>query len=308
MPAMVGQALPRVSQLVVDEDLTIPAAYKLVTKRIQANGGQWLSLYDESGKQRMYVTAEGVKIQSDSILYVDTITRKTTSGAVAFSNGLKTDTIDDNGGGLINILESCQLAATKYLAAPTLLGDIIEDQAGTGAAPFPLGIETDDINEYTASHGIDINDPVLLDALITKLTQMYLTAGASDTLRKSSDSEAIIANPGAVWTLVKGSFTIPDNYVGSGNAIRIKWAGKTQNAGGLPKQAVFVNGVNVGGDRSITNAYANLSVDISGVSAGDVIAIYSYDLSGVTGQHYAKEFRVCCDDTVADVMGTLTWP
>lgn len=305
---MVGQALPRVSQLVVDADLSIPAAYSIYTTNLKALTGHNLSIYSGDNNRCALFANAGNYTIFYGYLNVDVITEKSPGNKVKILSGLKTDSIDDNGAGLINILESCQLAATKYLAAPTLRGDVIEDQAGTGAAPFPLGIETDDINEYTASHGIDINDPVLLDALITKLTQMYLTAGASDTVRKSSDSEAIIANPGAVWTLVKGSFTIPDNYVGSGNAIRIKWAGKTQNAGGSPKQAVFVNGVKVGVDKSITNAYANLSVDISGVSAGDVIAIYSYDLSGVTGQHYAKEFRVCCDDTVADVMGTLTWP
>jgi hypothetical protein len=87
----------------------------------------------------------------------------------------------------------------------------------------------------------------------------------------------------------------------------VKWQGKTQNAGGLPKQKVYVNGAAVGVDKAITNSYAALSDDISGVSAGDVITIYTYDVGGTTGNHYAKELRVCCDDTISNPLGALTW-
>lgn len=307
MPSMVGQALPRVSQLVVDADLIMPTGYIIKTEAVQELAGRTVSFRSSSGTNILTVDGTGVRIRSAIPLYVDSIYERTAGSIVTFVNGLKTNSINDGGGGLINILQSCQLAATKYLAAPTLMGDVIEDQAGTGAAPFPLGIETDDINEYTASHGIDINDPVTLDALVTKLTQMYRTGAPSNTQRDIDATEVTIAEPPVGHTILKGSITIPDNYTGSANGIRLKVTAKKTNAGGIVALRAYINAVDQGAWSNITNSYAEYSTDLSGVAPGDVLTVYCYSSVAGGGNVSAKDLKACCDDTIAHVMGSLTW-
>jgi len=241
-------------------------------------------------------------------LYTNTIREFTPGNSTTFPTGIKTDSIDDNGGGLINILESCQLAATKYLAAPTLRGDIIEDQAGTGAAPFPLGIETDDINEYTASHGINLNDPVAMAALTSLLTLRYRWATAGDTQRWASDAEVSIANPGAAETVIKTGPTVPDWYAGSSNVFRITFDGKSTNFTPDGRMYITVNGVEVGTRLSLSNSgYTTHSQDIGSLSAGDVIRVVCINPVGTGGKLWCRNFRVKSTDTVAIPMTTETW-
>lgn len=305
---MVGQALPRVSQLVVDTDLTIPTGYKIYTGSIQAPTGATLYLRDNEGTPRFWLVTGAVYIPTATPLHVDVIKEYNASNRVRFPHGILTDVIDDYSGGLINILESCQLAATKYLAAPTLLGDVIKDQAGTGAAPFPLGIETDDINEYTASHGIDLNDPVALAALTTLLTQRYRTATASDTQRWASDAEVSIANPGAVETVIKTGPTVPDWYSGSSNEFRITFDGKATNVSPDDEMYLTVNGVEVGARLSLSHlGYTTWSQDIGSLAAGDVIRVVCINPAGTGGNLYCRNFRVKSTDTVAVPMTTETW-
>ena len=308
MPVMVGQAQPRVSQLVVDANLTIPTAYRIIAENIQPPAGAHLYLNTAAGVHSLRIYEDFPAVKSFGPLYIDAIQEGSTGARTAFGTGIKTDVIDDNGGGLINILESCQLAATKYLAAPTLLADMYGDQAGTGAAPFPLGIQTDDIGEYTASHGIDLNDPVALAALTTLLTQRYRTATAGDTQRWASDAEVSIANPGAVETVIKTGPTVPDWYSGSSNVFRITFDGRATNPSPDDQMYLTVNGVEVGARCNLANiGYTTWSQDIGSLSAGDVIRVVCINPAGTGGKLYCRNFRVKSTDTVAIPMTTETW-
>lgn len=304
---MVGQALPRVSQLVVDSDLVIPPAYKLVVKDIWGDPASALYLRDQVGATTLVLLDHLCYVVPGSSIFVDYIQEQTPGGRVKFPQGIKTDTIDDYGGAAISVLEDVEVAATKYLKAPLGRIDALYDQSGAAAASFPAGLNTDAINEYTSAHGIDLNDPVTLDALVTKLTQMYRTGTPSNIQRYIDATEVTIPEPPMGHTFLKGSITIPDNYTGSANGIRLKVKAKKTNSGGIVALRAYINAVDQGPWNNIINAYAEYSIDLSGVAPGDVITVYCYSSQAGGGNVSAKDLKACCDDTIAHVMGSLTW-
>lgn len=307
MPSMIGMGLPRVSELVVDADLTIPAAYKIITRTVQAFAGGVLALYGPSGSTTAQIADNYIRIVPTRYLEVDTIYDSSALNRVAFPDGIKTDTIDDNGGANISVLEDILLDSAKSLFSVYGNISVLSNKTGTGAVRFSSGIETNHIAEYTAAHGIVFDDTVLMTTLTTMLSQMFRTATVSDTLRKSLDTETYLANGGDGFVKISSDITIPVNYVGSGNDFRIKFDGYDTGSGGLPKMAVFVNGVQVGVAHSTGGAYVTYNDDINNLKAGDTIAIYCNPNGMVGGRFYLRNFRLYCDDTVSNVLGSYTW-
>lgn len=308
MPAMVGMGLPRVSELVVDANLTIPAAYKIITRYIQALPASALVFNNNAGTSIAYFADDALTFNSGKRLITDTISESSVGSRVSFPSGLKTDTIDDNGGGLINILESAQLAATKYLAAPSLMSDNILDQAGTGKPSFSQGLKADHIAEYTAAHGIVFDDTVTLDSLITLLTQRYRTAAAGATSRYASAAEVFISNPGATPTQIKSSVTIPAWYSGATNTFSITFDGKSSAVSAGDEMYLTVNDVEVGTRLSLSNAgYSTHAQNIGTLEAGDVIKIMAVDTVGTGGNLYCRNYAITSTDTVSLPVTTETW-
>lgn len=308
MPALVGMGLPRVSELVIDADLIIPAAYKILTKKIQCLPGTTLFIHDESGGASLYVSNIGLAIEPARGLFTNHINERTTSNRVEFPNGIKTDTIDDNDGGLINILESTQLAATKYLATPSLMGDNILDQAGTGKPSFSQGLKADHIAEYTASHGIVFDDTVTIDSLVTLLTQRYRTAAAGATSRYASAAEVFISNPGATPAQIKSSVTIPAWYSGATNTFSITFDGKSSAVSAGDEMYLTVNDVEVGTRLPLSHTgYSTRAQNIGTLKAGDVIKIMAVDTVGTGGNLYCRNYAITSTDTVSLPVSTETW-
>jgi hypothetical protein len=308
MPTPVGIGIVQLSQVNIDSDLTIPAAYKLITNIVQPHTGAALYLRGGTASPGLFVSSVGPKVFIEDILHVGTIQERITGSKTLFPTGIKTDSLDDNGAAEISILEDIALSAGKYVKAPSAQIDAITDQAGTGAVDFSQGILTDDISEYTGAHGIDFNSSVSLAALVTALTQLYRTAADSDNVQKTDATEVTIAEPPVGHTFLKGTITIPSLYLGATNEVRLKVTAKKTNAGGVVAIRAYVNGVDQGAWSNITNSYTEYSTNLSGLSAGDVLTIYCYSSVAGGGDVSAKDLKACCDDTIANVLGAYTWP
>lgn len=309
MPSFIGMGLPRTSELVVDSDITIPAAYKIYARSIQALTGGNLGLYDNTGSIQSDIRVLGVILNGTGVIYANVIREYTTGSRVIFPHGLKTDTIDDNGGGLVNILESVSLPATKYLASPSLMGDNILDYAGTGKPGFSQGLKADHIAENTGAHGIVFDNEALMSALEALLTQRYRTAAAGATARYTSAAEATIPNPGATPTQIKSTVTVPAWYAGAANTLRIAFEGKAQNVSADDEMYITINDVEVGTRLALSNAgYVSKSQDLGTISAGDTIKIMVVNPAGTGGIMYCRNFVISSTDTVNLPMTTETWP
>lgn len=308
MPALVGMGLPRVSELVIDADLTIPPAYKMVVKDIWGDPASGLYLRDESGNLCVTLHTHYSYIAPGYPLIVDLIYESTAGSRVNFPNGIRTNTISDSSGGLINVLNHVQLAATKYLAAPSLRGDNILDQAGTGKPSFSQGLKVDHIAEYTASHGIVFDDTVTLASLITLLTQRWRTAAAGTTSRYASAAEVFISNPGATPAQIKASVTIPSWYSGATNTFSITFDGKSSAVSAGDEMYLTVNNVEVGTRLPLSNTgYATHAQNIGTLKAGDVIKIMAVDTVGTGGNLYCRNYAITSTDTVSLPMTSETW-
>lgn len=308
MPAMVGMGLPRVSELVVDADINIPVAYKLITAKIQAQVGGPLGFYTNGGWPKAYVGTDGLVVDGGATLFTDHVSEVTASHRTVFNHGIKTDTIDDNGAAEIGILENICARPTKYVRASKASFNAFYYEDGASAAPFPAGIKVDHIAEYTSAHGIVFDDTVTLDSLITLLTQRWRTAAAGATSRYASDAEVFIANPGATPTQIKSSVAVPDWYAGATNTFTITFDGHSSAVSSGDEMYITVNDVEVGTRLPLSSpGYSTKNQDIGMLETGDVIKIMCVDTVGTGGNLYCRNFRISSTDTVSLPITTETW-
>lgn len=308
MPAMVGMGLPRVSELVVDADLTIPVGYKLITGKVQAPVGQTLNFYSSAAAMIAYVNSAGLSIVDSAALFTDHINEVTASHRVEFPHGVKIDYMEDYSIGYIRFQDIISMAAGIPVNSDQINVNTIVDRPQTGAVNFTRGINTDDINEYTASHGIDLNDPVTLDALVAKLTQRYRTAAAGAVSRYASAAEVFIPNPGATPTQIKSSVTVPDWYAGATNTFTITFDGHSSAVSAGDEMYLTVNDVEVGTRLPLSSpGYSTKNQDIGTLEAGDVIKIMCVDTVGTGGNLYCRNFEILSADTVNLPISTETW-
>lgn len=305
---MVGMGLPRVSELVVDADLTIPEAYTIYARAITALSGGNLALCDNLGNNQADARPTGLYLNGPSVLYANFIREKNAGTRVVFPNGIRTDTINDNGAPVITVLEDLELDAGKYIKAASAQVDTITDRAYSGMPSFPYGLKADHIAEYTSAHGIVFDDTVTLDSLITLLTQRYRTAAAGATSRYASADEVFISNPGATPTQIKSSVTIPAWYSGATNTFSITFEGKSSAISAGDEMYLTVNNVEVGTRLSLTDSgYSIKNQNIGTLKAGDVIKIMCVDTVGTGGNLYCRKFEILSTDTVSLPISTETW-
>ena len=309
MPSFVGAGIPRLSEMTIDTNLTIPWGKKIICSTYQALSGHTTDFNNQTGVKLFEIGDDSIQVTAPTPLYVDTIREKTGSNRVVFPHGIKTDTIDDNGGADIDILEHVAMASGKKVYADSSSISLIRNRAETGAVQFSTGIQVDNIAEYTGAHGIVFDNEALMSAVEALLTQRYRTAAAGATARYTSAAEATIPNPGATPTQIKSTVTVPVWYAGASNTLRISFEGKAQNVSANDEMYITINDVEVGTRLALSNAgYATKSQDFGSISAGDTIKIMVVNPAGTGGTMYCKNFVISSTDTVNLPMTTETWP
>jgi len=288
---------PRVSQLLVDADLTIPDTYKLITRGIQAPPGSYLYFYTSAGTELAYYGHSSWLFSGSGGIRTNTITERYAGDSVKFPNGLKTDSIDDNGAGVIDILESVALAAGKSASIDSLLTDGISERTGSAGVSVLDVLEVDHIAEQTASAGITFDDDLNIDTEFeAKVTQRYRSASAGNTLRYGDATEVFYNTPGASPGQILKQVTIPDVYLDASCTFRISFTAKKTSVGAA-YASVWINGiVRAPSVLTLTTDYQVKSTDIGSLTGGDVITVHVY---GVGAQDmYIKDFTVKSTDSV----------
>ena len=119
---------PRVSQLLVDADLNLTSSYKLIAKGIQPPPGSVMRFYTGAGVSRGEYGDSTFSFSGSTGIRVKAVNEYVAGDSVSFPNGLKTDSINDNGAGVIDILESVALATGKSASVDSLLTDGISER------------------------------------------------------------------------------------------------------------------------------------------------------------------------------------
>ena len=131
-----------------------------------------------------------------------------------------------------------------------------------------------------------------------ELVPILILASASDTLQKSNDAYVSVSAFSG-YTLAK-TIVIPPNHKPNG-VYRVKFtiAASPENCSTYGR--IYIDGVAVGTERSVTNSSAEFSEDITlTVAAGAQIQIYSYFVGGTSGHaNSVSNFRVYCTQTAA---------
>jgi len=126
--------------------------------------------------------------------------------------------------------------------------------------------------------GTDVLAPNGNGSQLTGITSIAYTAGG--TLLVSADTENYTSDPSYVKTKEIQLGIIP-------GALRIKFDGKTTAIGGNIR--IYKNGVAVGTEQTVNQAYQTFSEDISGWTVGDLVQIY---FKRGNANCYVKNFRI----------------
>lgn len=287
---------PRVSQLLVDADLVIEDPYTLTTHYLLSPAGQSITL-SPSGTVVGVVNSNGIRMLELKSIKTDKLEEATAGNSIRFPNGLKTDSIDDNGAGAIDILETVAFAAGKSASVDSLLTDGISERTGSAGVSVLDVLEVDHIAEQTASAGITFDDNLNIDTdFEAKVTQRYRSASAGDTLRYGDATEVFYNTPGVSPGEILKQVTIPDVYLDASCTFRISFTAK-KTAAGNAYASVWINGVERAPSvLTLTTGYQVKSTDIGSLTGGDVITVHVY---GVGAQDmYVKDFTVKSTDSV----------
>ena len=298
---------PRVSQMLVDSDLSIPSPYKIYAARLQGFTGAALLLYGGNGGSCGYIS-DNAKLVLTGHLQTDGIRERTVGNKIAFPNGLKTDVIDDNGAGTIDILESVALATGKSASVDSLLTDGISERTGSANISLNSKLLVDNIGEKTASHGIVFDDDIQAqEDFEAMLTQDYLSADDGTVVRWTSASEETAVNPGLSPGVVIKTVTVPAEYADPNCSFRVLYSHKTTSAI-QGRCRVAINGIPVGAGIISDTTYEDSSEVVTGVTAGDTIDIMSWSESGSDLTAYVKDFIVKSADSIYHPVGASpTW-
>jgi len=287
---------PRVSQLLVDADLTIPAAYDIRCNKIRGYDSElWLSAAT-SASWEIRIVHGGTYINGSC--RSQAFQKDGTTNPPHFPYGLKTPSIGGYGSvGIIDILESVALAAGKSVSVDSLLTDGISERTGSAGVSVLDVLEVDHIAEQTASAGITFDDDLNIDTdFEAKVTQRYRSASAGDTLRYGDATEVFYNTPGASPGEILKQVTIPDVYLDASCTFRISFTAKKTSVGAA-YASVWINGIERAPSvLTLTTDYQVKSTDIGSLTGGDVITVHVY---GVGAQDmYIKDFTVKSTDSV----------
>jgi hypothetical protein len=298
---------PRVSQLLVDADLTIPDTYKITCMKIQADPSGYLRLLNKLGNTVLTVTTSAAIIDPTKLFNVNSIAPYAPAVRVDFPDGITTDCIDDSGAAAIDILESVAFAAGKSASIDSLLTDGISERTGSAGVSVLDVLEVDHIAEQTASAGITFDDDLNIDTdFEAKVTQRYRSASAGDTLRYGDATEVFYNTPGTSPGEILKQVTIPDVYLDTSCTFRISFTAK-KTAVGAAYASVWINGIeHAPSVLTLTTDYQVKSRDIGSLTGGDVITVHVY---GVGAQDmYIKDFTVKSTDSVyTPLAASPTW-
>ena len=299
---------PRVSQLLVDADLVIPAAYELCANKIKPSTSAYITAYDTDGISVCSFRAIGIVMETPKTIHLDVVRERTAGHSVTFINGIKTDSIDDNGAGAIDILESVALAAGKSASVDSLLTDGISERTGSANISLNSKVLVDHIGEKTASHDIVFDDDIQAqEDFEAKLTQDYLSAHDGTVVRWTSASEETAVNPGLSPGVVIKTVTVPAEYADPNCSFRVLYSHKTTSAI-QGRCRVAINGIPVGAGIISDTTYTDSSEVVTGVTAGDTIDIMCWSESGSDLTAYVKDFVVKSEDSIYHPVGASpTW-
>ena len=299
---------PRVSQLLVDADLTIPDTYKITCMKIQADPSGYLRLLNKLGNTVLTVTTTAAIIDPTKLFNVNSIAPYAPAVRVDFPDGITTDCIDDSGAAAIDILENIALAAGKSASIDSLLTDGISERTGSANISLNSKLLVDNIGEKTASHGIVFDDDIQAqEDFEAKLTQDYLSADDGTVVRWASASEETAVNPGLSPGVVIKTVTVPAEYADPNCSFRVLYSHKTTSA--LQGRCrVAINGIPVKAGIISDTSYEDSSEVVTGVTAGDTIDIMSWSESGSSLTAYVKDFIVKSADSIYHPVGASpTW-
>ena len=308
MAVLCNWSPPRVSQLVVDADLMVPNPYTIYAYIIKAFPDSDLLLRNAAGNSSMKLRAGIDSPEFSYGLRVNRILEISTSHSVAFPNGIKVDTIDDNVAGSISILEDIVLNTSKTLTADAILTDGISERTGSANISLNSKLLVDNIGEKTASHGIVFDDDIQAqEDFEAMLTQDYLSADDGTVVRWTSASEETAVNPGLSPGVVIKTVTVPAEYADPNCSFRVLYSHKTTSAI-QGRCRVAINGIPVGAGIISDTTYEDSSEVVTGVTAGDTIDIMSWSESGSDLTAYVKDFIVKSADSIYHPVGASpTW-
>jgi len=299
---------PRVSQLVVDANLVIANPHKIQADVIQAFGGRDIDFRNGLGLNSIKITPSSPPAHFVRGLATPEIYEYIAGNRVDFPDGINVDTIDDSGAAAISVLEDIALDTAKTLTADAILTDAITEKTGSANISLNSKVLVDHIGEKTASHDIVFDDDIQAqEDFEAKLTQDYLTAAAGDTDRYTSAGEETAVNPGASPGVPIKSVTVPGEYADPNCTFRITYTAKRSGTlGAGMKASICINGVVKSIGASLDEVYDVRSVDLAGITAGDVISINGYGDGAYTV--YVKDFAVKSTDSVYTPAGASpTW-
>jgi len=298
---------PRVSQLVVDANLVIEDPYTLTTHHLKSPVGQSLVL-SPSGHVVAYVNTAGILMSGSAGVKTNKLEEASAGNSISFPDGLKTDSINDNGAGVIDILESVALATGKSASVDSLLTDGISERTGSANISLNSKLLVDNIGEKTASHGIVFDDDIQAqEDFEAMLTQDYLSADDGTVVRWTSASEETAVNPGLSPGVVIKTVTVPAEYADPNCSFRVLYSHKTTSAI-QGRCRVAINGIPVGAGIISDTTYEDSSEVVTGVTAGDTIDIMSWSESGSDLTAYVKDFIVKSADSIYHPVGASpTW-
>lgn len=145
------------------------------------------------------------------------------------------------------------------------------------------------------------------DAMQAGVDQKFMTVAASDNVLKAGDAtEHTTQSTTYAQICVVG--TVPAEAQGAANSVRITWDMKINWVTETGKTKVYVNGVAVGAEKTVTgdaNWHAQTD-DISNLKAGDIISIWG-NITNAARVTSVKADAIKGTETVAHKHTQLTW-
>lgn len=255
--------LPRTSQLVVDSDITIPTAYKLLTKYIQAISGELLYIKSENGVARQQIDNSGISALTK--LSVDHIGEYTAAHGIVHDN-------------------SSSFSASLY-GENLYTGHLHEISGGHGIiidAGIPLSL--DHIKETTGAHGIVLDN-------LAKLPHPVTGAGT-----------VIVGNMGVGRVdRVTANHLVCGLFIARvAGTYRLAFTLLHETAGEHSSAQIYVNGSAAGTLRTQTGAGATEFTEDIALAAGDKVTIWGHYDDATTG--YITDSWVGISDAVNEVL------
>lgn len=168
--------------------------------------------------------------------------------------------------------------------------------AGTASAtPIPPDIPSGDI--LLALVSIPATDSAIENSQIDDsrlfVRPSALIFSASDNLKKSDDASS--NQSGTSYTKEKEFDTLPDDLLSNDSELRIKFDLASAHITVTAYGRIYKNGVAVGTEQTTTStSYVTFSEDISNLSAGDLIQLYT-KTSAFGNPVYVQNFRAYGD-------------